>query len=256
MTELVKMRYETPEIVILTLNRPEKRNALNIAMMEQLLGCFEKVEANLTARVVLINGEGPLFCSGLDLDEALDQSVALSSTAKISSSIMRFHSSRLITIALAHGAAIAGGGGIVAACDFALGTPEMKFAFPEVKRGLVPAIISPLLSPQLSWRAVRELLLLGRAINGTKAVEMGLLNDVVPSSQLFEEGMKLAREILEGGPQAIEMTKQLLNRLDSSNLQKEVTSAHQVHLKVRTSLEATEGIRAFREGRNPEWKPR
>ena len=253
MSNLVIVEYETPEIVIATLNRPEKRNALNIAMMQELLEMLEQAERDPKVRVLILNGKGKVFCSGLDLDEAVNHSLAETSTEKVAQILTRLNASRLVTIALPHGAAMAGGAGLVAACDIAVGTPEMRIGFPEVKRGLIPALISILLSRQVGWRNLRELFLLGSMISGTQAVELGLLNRVIPEGQLREVGLMLALQVLEGSPKAIEGTKKLLNYLYSKHMNEEILYAHQLHLDARNSSEAIEGIRAFQEDRKPNW---
>ncbi len=256
MDQLVQVKQETPEILILTLNRPEKRNALNIALLQQIIDVMDQAEQNLTMRVLILRGAGTLFCAGLDLEEALNHSLADISTEKIAQVLKRINTSRLITIALPHGAAIAGGAGLVVACDFSVGTPEMKIGFPEVKRGLIPAIVSTLLARQVGWRNLRELFLLGNMINGTRAVELGLLNRVVPEAQLMDTGLQLAFQALEGAPQATRLTKELLNHLYAKNLNEEILFAHQLHLDARNSPEAIEGIRSFQEDRKPNWVSR
>lgn len=254
MTDWILTDLTTPGVMILTLNRPDKRNALSIELMNSLLKSLEQAEKNHLTRVLLLKGSGSIFCAGLDLEEARNPSLAEDSSSCVAHLLERLHATPLITIALAQGAAIAGGAGLLAACDFAIGTPEMKIGFPEVKRGLIPALISTLLIKQVSWRKLRELFFLGESISGTEAVHIGLLNEVVSEMDLQSTGLKLAHKILEGAPQAVRLTKELLNTLQDKHLTKELSAAHDVHLKARASSEALEGIRAFQENRKPIWE--
>lgn len=253
MNNLVQVEYETPEIIVVTLNRPDKRNALNIAMMQEFLDVLDHAEKDTRARVLVLKGAGKSFCAGLDLDEAINHAFSDASTEKVAKVLTRLYSTKLITIALAHGAAIAGGAGIVAACDISVGTFDMKMGFPEVKRGLIPALISTILVRQVPWRELRQLFLLGELVSGAQAVQLGLLNKVVSEGQLRDIGLQLAYQVLEGSPKAVQATKKLLNTLSSKNLNEEVAFAHQLHLDARNSSEATEGIRAFQEDRKPNW---
>lgn len=256
MTHFIEVKQETPEIVIATLNRPEKRNALNCELLQQTIDLFNRSEKDPKIRIVILKGAGTLFCAGLDLDEVNDPSkgaVLINLVAKV---LEKIYSSPVVTIALAHGAAIAGGAGLIAACDFAVGTPELKLGFPEVKRGIIPSIISTMLARQLGWRQLRELFLLGNNITGTHAAELGLLNHVVAEDQLQSYGFQLAQQVLEGAPQAIRATKQLLNQMYSKDLQEEILYAQRMHKEYRNEDEVLEGIRAFQEKRKPSWVPK
>lgn len=256
MINFIETKHETPEIIIATLNRPEKRNALNSGLMQELIDIFDRAETDSKTRIIILKGAGPLFCAGLDLEEVSDQARATVLTDMVAKILEKIYRSPVVTIALAHGAAIAGGAGLIAACDFAVGTPELKLGFPEVKRGIIPSIISTILARQLGWRQLRELFLLGNTITGTHAAALRLLNTVVPEDQLHAYGLQLAQQILEGAPQAIRATKQLLNHMYSENFDAEVLYARKMHKDARSYEETLEGIRAFHEKRKPSWEPK
>lgn len=254
MSQFIIVQYESPAIVIVTLNRPEKRNALSIAVMHEFLEVLTAAEGNPEARVLLIKGAGDIFCAGLDLDEAKNPDVAETSAECVGNVLVRLHNTPLITIAVAQGAALAGGAGLLAACDFAIGADDLKLGFPEVKRGLIPALISMLLVKQVPWRQLREILLIGDPITAAQGCEMGLLTRTVPAGSLASTGLALAYHILEGAPQAVKLTKSLLNAIQDKNFGDELTEAHRIHMLARSSGEAAEGIRAFQEKRAPRWE--
>lgn len=254
MTQLIQVEQYSPAIVIATLNRPEKKNALSIALMNELLEVLTTVENDPKARVLLIRGAGDVFCAGLDLDEVANPALAEVSAECIGRVLDRFHNTSLITIALAQGAAIAGGAGLLAASDFAIGTNDIKLGFPEVKRGLVPALISLLLSKQIPWRKLREILLIGNLLTAEEGCQIGLLNRTVAKDVLLTAGIELANQILEGAPQAVKQTKALLNSIQDRNSHSDFAEAHRVHMLVRQSGEAKEGVCAFQEKRPPRWQ--
>lgn len=254
MSQYIIVEYESPSIVIVSLNRPEKRNALSVAVMHEFLEVLTAAESNSQARVMLIKGIGDIFCAGLDLDEARNPEIAEASAECVGNVLVRLHHTPLITIAVAQGAALAGGAGLLAACDFAIGSEDLKLGFPEVKRGLIPALISVLLVKQVPWRQLREILLIGDTLTAAQGREMGLLTLVVPAASLGSTGLALAYQILEGAPQAVKLTKALLNTLQDKGFNEDMAEAHRIHMLARTSGEATEGIRAFQEKCAPRWE--
>lgn len=235
-----------PYVLILSLNRPDKRNALNIPLVESLLDTIEGVKDK---RVLILKGEGPVFCSGLDLQEAADKAVAEHSSLSIARLLNALSSTPLITIAAVHGAAVAGGAGLMAACDFVLADSKTLFGFPEVRRGLVAAQVLPFLKRQLKERDLRQLLLLGELIDAERALEIGLINRIVDQEKLLEEALRLSASILQCAPNALAETKLMLEGSTSEELKK----ALEIHRIARTSDEAQEGISAFLEHRPPNW---
>lgn len=241
-------------VTTVTLNRPDKRNALNIELLGQLCTAIATAEGEATQRILVLRGAGPVFCSGLDLDEAAQPDRAHASAEHIAKALRTLAGTRLITIAAVQGAAIAGGAGLMSACDFAVATRDAKFGYPEVRRGLVPALIMTFLRRQLRERDARELLLLGKLIDATHAHAIGLLNRVVADEAALEtEVRSLISSLLQGAPGAVAGTKKLLAELWPTSVPGDLAHALAFHLDARNSTEAKEGVAAFREKRPPNW---
>jgi methylglutaconyl-CoA hydratase len=250
---LVLVRREDPGVVIVTLNRPDKRNALSVALIEQLRAAVEAASVDAGCRAIILRGAGPAFCAGLDLAEAAQPDGHERSGDALRQLYETLATSPAVTIAAAHGAAMGGGAGLVAACDFALAADDLRLAYPEVRRGLVAALVTCLLCRQACDRVVRELVLLGQTVDATRAAALGLVNRVVPAAQLESTAMELAREIARAAPGAIERTKSLLDELSARPIREDLERAMKYHLEARHSAEAAEGIAAFREKREPNW---
>lgn len=237
-----------------TLNRPDKRNALNVELLDQLCAAVASAGSDASQRVLVLRGAGTVFCSGLDLVEATDAARAHASAEGIGRALHALNTSRLVTIAAVHGAAIAGGAGIMSACDIVVATHSTKFAYPEVRRGLVPALIMTFLRRQLRERDARELLLLGKVFDATHAHAIGLVNRVVSDEAALDtEVLTIVSSVLQGAPNAVAETKKLLADLWPVTVQEDLERAHAFHLSARDSAEAREGIAAFNEKRPPKW---
>lgn len=250
-TPLVLVRREEPGITIVTLNRPEKRNALSIALIEQLRASVEAASVDAGCRVIILSGAGPAFCAGLDLAEASQPERHERSAQALRALYEAICASPAVTIAAAHGAAMGGGAGLVAACDFAVAGEDLLLAYPEVRRGLVAALVTCLLRRQASDRVVRELVLLGQTVSAARALELGLVNRVAKDAG--SAVIELAREVVRGAPGAIERTKHLLGDLAVRPIREDLDRAMKYHLEARHSAEAAEGVAAFREKREPRW---
>ncbi|MDO8541879.1 MAG: enoyl-CoA hydratase/isomerase family protein [Opitutaceae bacterium] len=241
-------------ITTITLNRPDKRNALNVELLEQLCAAVRSAESDASQRILVLRGAGTVFCSGLDLAEAGTPDFAQRSAGFVQEALHRLATTRLITIAAVQGAAIAGGAGLMSACDFSLATRDAKFGYPEVRRGLVPALIMTFLRRQVRERDARELLLLGKLFDAEHAHQIGLLNRVVADSAALEiEVRTIISSLLQGGPSALAETKKLLGELWPAPLAGDLERAHAHHLGARNSPEALDGVAAFNEKRAPKW---
>src|SRR5687768_8619548 len=191
-----------------TMNRPEKRNALNVALLDQLCAAVAAAEGDAAQRVFVLRGAGSVFSAGLDLMEAADPAVADASAELIGRTLGILAATRLITIAVVQGAAIAGGAGLMSACDFAIATADAKFGYPEIRRGIVPALIMTFLRRQLRERDARELLLLGKLFDAKHAHAIGLINRIATDDAALEtEVLSLTSSILQGAPEAAAETK-------------------------------------------------
>ena len=243
----------TPEIVCISLNRPEKRNALNIEMIQELSEAFQLFPQDPTLRIAILYGTGKTFCVGLDLLESIQTQSIEKMAEAISQMLTTIYSSPLVTIAVLEGDAIAGGAGIVSVCDFAIAAEDVRMGFPEVHRGMVAAVISVFLCRQMPHRSVRQLLLTGDLIDSKQACELGLISHAVARNNLFEGVNDLTQKILKGSPYAFQETKKLLHKLAPTELTHDLETALKTYERVRTSGEAKEGIAAFLEKRDPSW---
>jgi methylglutaconyl-CoA hydratase len=202
--------------------------------------------------VLILRGAGAAFCTGMDLKVANSQN-AHAMAEMVAKTLLTLSETRLITIAAVHGAAVAGGAGIMSACDFVVAAEKTKIGYPEVRRGLVAGLVMTFLRRQVGERNVRELLLGSELIDAERAREIGLVNRVVPRDNLMSEAQKFADSVLQGAPEALAQTKKLIEGLWSSSVKEDVDLALKYHMKARESPEAREGIAAFNEKRPPNW---
>src|SRR6267142_4830558 len=192
------------EIAHITLNRPDKRNAINTQMIAELQTALDTIEKS-HSRVVIMTGAGKAFCAGMDLDmlaAITQQSPAENQedSRRIAKMFRRIWSFPRPLIAAVNGAAYAGGCGIATLCDFTLAAPEAKFGYTEVKIGFLPAIVSVFLSRQIGEKRTRDLLLTGRILEPAEAKEMGLINEIVPADKLMERAKELADILIAASP--------------------------------------------------------
>lgn len=253
MSQLILEEHPRPGVTILTLNRAEKRNALNIPMLEAMGAALARASADEARRVLVIRAAGPVFCAGLDLEEARDPALAARSGALIRAMLEGIYTSPCVTIASVQGAALAGGAGLVAACDLAFASMDATFGYPEVRRGLVAGLVMTFLRRQVAERHARELLLLGESISAERAAEIALITRAVPVEMLDDAVDRQVELVLKGAPGAICDTKVLLDRLWHHPIQEDFDAAHEVHARMRMSEEAKEGMAAFMEKRKPRW---
>ena len=250
---VVLVEKQSPRICVITLNRPERRNALTIELMTELTAAIEAAGADPTQRVLILRGAGKAFCTGLDLEAAADDSKAHATAEMVARMLLALAQTRLVTIATVHGAAVAGGAGIMSACDFVIAAERTKIGYPEVRRGLVAGLVMTFLRRQLRERDLRELLLASELIEADRAREIGLVNRVVPVGELESDAQKIAVSVLQGAPAAITNSKRLMEELWSSSVKEDIECALRHHLEARESEEAKEGIAAFLEKRPPNW---
>src|SRR6201988_3833253 len=201
-------------LATITLNRPEKRNAISFELIDDLLRALDEV-AKSEAIVLILTGAGKAFCSGLDLENLKgllgrtpEQNLQDSQTmVQLFRSLYEFPK---VTIAAVNGAAIAGGPGLALLCDFTLAVPEAKFGYTEVRIGFVPAIVSTFLLRQVGEKWARDLLLTGRIIGAEEAARMGLINEIVAPENLMTRARELAAVLMENSPSSLRATKKLL----------------------------------------------
>ncbi len=250
---VVLIEKQSPQITVVTLNRPERRNSLTIELLNELVASIKFASDQADECVLILRGAGAAFCTGLDLKEAADQKKAHMTAELVAKALITLAETRLVTIAAVHGAAVAGGAGIMSACDFVVAAEKTKIGYPEVRRGLVAGLIMTFLRRQIGERNMRELVLGGELIDAEHAREIGLINRVVAPDQLMIEAQKFADSVLQGAPNALTQTKRLIEELWSSSVKEDVDLALKHHLRARESAEAREGIAAFNERRKPNW---
>lgn len=252
MPEVILLDQREPGVAVLTLNRPDRRNALSIELMERLIATFEQLATDDT-RVAIVRGGGPVFCAGLDLREAADANLATRSALAVAGMLRTVTDSPLVTIAAVHGGAFAGGGGLMAACDIVVAAEDARIGFPEARRGLLPALITETLRRKLREGDLRDLLLAGEPIDAQRAREIGLVQRLSRPGQELDTALAIARSILAGGPQTIRDTKHMLNQTETLTGQHLTEALLHWHEEARRSAESQEGLAAFTEKRPPSW---
>ena len=244
-------------VATITLNRPDKRNAISYELIEELLAALDEV-ANSSGQVLILTGAGKAFCSGMDLDNlkslagrSPEQSLKDSeSMAQLFRSLYDFPKP---TIAAVNGAAIAGGCGLATLCDFTLAAPEAKFGYTEVRIGFVPAIVSTFLLRQVGEKHARDLLLTGRIIGVEEAHRIGLINEIVPAERLTARATELASRLMENSPASLKCTKHLLSEHAKVGLDSQIGLAVRENAAIRETRDFREGISSFLEKRKPRW---
>ena len=240
--------------VTLTLNRPAKRNALTLSLLHTLRQAVATAPERFPhARAVVLRGNGPVFCAGMDLGETGGNPVATAEGVR--DVLLALANCPLPAVAVVHGLAFAGGLGLVTACDFAVMADTTFVALPEIRRGLVAALVSVFLRRQLSERHLRELLLGGEPMPAHRALAIGLVNRVVPGATLDESVVEIVNQFSAGAPGALAATKRLLLDLAPRSLEEDCRLALLTHAVARDSGEAREGAAAFLERRTPSWAP-
>ena len=250
---VVLIEKQSPQTTVLTLNRPERRNALTIELLTELCAAIKVASDEPQKRVVILCGAGAAFCTGLDLKEAADQTKAHATAEMVANTLIAISQTHLVTIAAVHGAAVAGGAGIMSACDFVVAAERTKIGYPEVRRGLVAGLVMTFLRRQVGERNMRELLLGSELIEVERAKAIGLVNRVVARNDLMTEALKFADSVLQGAPSAVAQTKRLIDELWWRSVKEDVDLALRYHMQARESSEAREGIAAFNEKRKPNW---
>ncbi len=205
---LVKIEHPMPGIALLTLQRPEKRNALSIALLEELIAAIQKNA--MEARAIILTGEGPVFSAGLDLKEREDPKLAPVAMQRIATLFQTLVEAPCVTLAAVQGDVLAGGVGIVLACDWAVMNEKSYLAFPEVKKGIVPALVAALLRRQVVLRHARELLLFGEQTSAKQALAIGIVNRLAPGADLLRVCQEQAALVLGTDAGAIKELKKLL----------------------------------------------
>lgn len=257
---VISVTSADPGIVTIILDRPEKRNALNTEVIQEFIHCLKKIATDRDTRVVMIAGNGAHFCAGADI--AHMQQIAQASreenivdAKQLALLLQMLYTFPKPTIALAHGATMGGGLGILACCDIAIAANNSNFCFSEVKIGLTPSVISPYIVSAIGERATRYYFLTAEKFTAKDAQRIGLVQHIVADDQLIHFGTALAKEIVKNSPHALAEAKNLISIIAGEKISKELVSFTAEHLAgVRATEDAQEGLRAFLEKREPIWK--
>jgi methylglutaconyl-CoA hydratase len=241
----------------ITLNRPERRNAMTPEMQLELIAGFEA--AAREARVLILRGAGEAFCSGLDLTalkDANNKSAAehKADAERIAKLFHTLYELPIPTIAAVHGAAVAGGTGLATLCDFTLAVPTAKFGYTEARIGFVPAVVSAYLTLQIGDKRSRDLLLTGRLFEAAEAYRLGLVNEVVEPENLSARVQALAELLVANSPTSQSATKRLMAAQNKPWLDAALAAAMEANAESRETADFREGVAAFLEKRKPVWK--
>ncbi len=251
----IKFRIEDG-IGFITLNRPEKRNALSLGLMREMIDLLRAIKENPEVRIVIVRAEGPVFSSGHDLSEMMEGSAVFYRTAFGACTDM-MEAIRALpqpVIAQVQGMATAAGCQLVAACDLAVASRESRFATPGVRIGLFCHTPQVPLSRAVGRKKALEMLFTGRAISAEEAERSGLINKVVPPERLAEETLSLAKQIAQASPLTLSLGKQSFYRqIETDEPQAYSYTREMMALNAMTE-DAREGISAFLAKRPPQWK--
>lgn len=247
----------TGEIARITLNRPDRRNAISAQMLDDLLAAFDEAEHG-PGRVLILTGAGKAFCAGMDLDglrglAGNSPGQNLEDSRRMAKMFHRLYAFPKPVISAVKGAAIAGGCGIATLADFTLAAPEAKFGYTEVRIGFIPALVSVFLLRQIGERHARDLLLSGRIVDAAEAFRMGLVSEIVPGEKLSARAEEVAASLLAASPTSIVRTKRLLLQHDEAALQAALERAIHANADIRSTADFREGLTAFLEKRDPKW---
>jgi methylglutaconyl-CoA hydratase len=240
-----------------TLNRPHRRNAFDADMVDGLCKAFDELGRNRSIRVIVLTGNGPAFCAGLDLNWVGSKGVSASEAQKDAERLMEMF--RAIdecpcpVIGRVQGSAYGGGVGLIAVCDIAIVVEDATFALSEARLGLVPAVIAPFLLRKTGESFMRRFCLTGESFSAFTAQQWHLVHDVTDRHKLDSRVDELLRTVLHLAPQATRDTKALFRRLLTLPEQERSRTCVEANARARLAAEAQEGLRAFLEKRSPNW---
>jgi methylglutaconyl-CoA hydratase len=237
-------------VLTLTLNRPAKRNALSAELIDQLHQGLERADLDGAVRVVLLRGAGKDFCAGADLDELLasvDQSVAQNEAAalRLGTLFERIRALPKPVLAMVQGRALAGGAGLMMACDLVIAAAGAQVGYPEIQRGFVPAMVMALLRRTVGEKVALDLVLTGRVLPADEAQRLGLVSRVFPNGELEQGTLGLARELAGSSMSAVAFTKQLFYQLEGDSLAEGIARGAKVNAIARTTPDFRDAIARF-----------
>jgi isohexenylglutaconyl-CoA hydratase len=257
----MNQNYETLAITIalpfvhITMNRPEVKNAMNGQMVLDLIAAFESLRDNREVRAIVLSGAGGTFCAGGDIKEmaAIIQG-GMDEQAGLLDKLLRLvNQAPQVVIAKVEGAAMGGGFGLVCVSDIAIASADAIMGLPEVRLGIVPALISPYVIQRVGLTRARELMLTGRRFDGDKAKVYGIVHEVCLPNDLDPYMENIYEEIRQCSPNALAACKQLIFRVMDQPLDATINERANLLTELRHSDDGMEGMMAFAQKRKPRW---
>jgi methylglutaconyl-CoA hydratase len=249
----------TARVATITLHRPEKRNALNGAMVAELQTAFSLAEKDIQVKVIVLKGSGETFCAGADLEylQQLQKNTYaenLADSRSLMQLMQQIYYHDKVVIAQVEGHAIAGGCGLVTLCDLSYAVPEAWLGYTEVKIGFIPALVSVFLVRKIGEGRARDLLLTGRLIAAQKAEDYGLINQVVPANEIAPYVAKIVEELCSGASaNSLKVTKKLIASVLDLSLEKALEQAAERNAETREHADCQRGIQAFLTKEKMKW---
>ena len=255
--ERLRLSLDGP-IARIVLARPDVRNAFDDGLIGELTRAFGVCGAEPSTRVVVLSGEGPSFCAGADVNwmrkaGTYGREENERDAERMARMLRAIDSCPRPVVALAHGAAIGGGVGLVAAADIAIAAEGTVFSLAEVKLGILPAVISPYVLRAIGPRQARNLFLTGERFDAREALRIGLVHEVVPAEELEDAGRRKVASLLSSGPEAVGAAKRLIEQVTGQGPEEAMPLTVRTISERRASGEAREGLSAFLEKRRPTW---
>ena len=252
-------RIDEGPVATIALARPEARNALNAALVQELTRCFEELAEEERVRIVVLTGEGPTFCAGADIGYMRDTAgfsyeENLADARRLAEMFQAVDDLPKPVVAKVRGAAIGGGVGLVAVTDVAVAEEGTRFAFSEVRLGIAPATIAPFVVRRIGHSRARALFLTGERFDADRAREIGLAHGVVPEGELDAAVQEMVAQLLQGGPAAQAAIKELLRQIEATEPMEALGIMTQLIAELRVGEEGQEGLGAFLEKREPYWR--
>ncbi|HMP79103.1 MAG TPA: enoyl-CoA hydratase/isomerase family protein [Pirellulaceae bacterium] len=261
MSELLQLDINE-NVAALVLSRPGKRNALKRQTLAELGAAIDAILRTPGIRVVVLRGAGSVFCAGMDLEEMQQRATAPDSQDQwqldseiYCEALTKLYTLDVPTIAVVQGAAVAGGVGLVLACDTVLASQSAFFMLPEPMRGITAAMVTPLLIHRVGAGPAAHLLLSGRRWSAAEALQFGLCHQMVADDRLEESLRELVLSIQSGSPQALAITKRHLRNMSATDIPEQLRQSMQISAEARQTDDAREGLAAFLEKRLPSWQP-
>lgn len=244
------------DVATVRLHRPDVRNAMDEALISEVTRVFGSLPAS--TRVVVLSGSGPAFCAGADAQwmkrsKSFTREENERDASALAALLKAVDECPFPTVARVHGAALGGGVGLVAACDIAVADEQATFGFPEVRLGLIPAVISTFVLPRIGVRAARRYFLTGERFGAPQAMAMGLVHETAAGDALDGRIDGIVRELRQGAPRALGAAKALLRTIVALPKDRAIEESIRTIAELRVSPEAQEGLSAFLEKRKPNW---